>query len=820
MRSVLCRGLAISCALLLLTMATLSAQTDNPALFEIAGPPETTWASKKSGEQRALSVQLNRTVLEQIRNRSINRFQLETFEENRYQVDIQRVIEYPTGGWSFIGAIDGSHLNTVTLSIADGIVLSGIRDYNGHHFYKLQFDPARGSHLLTEVDPHQDDELSCGTHDIPLPEQQELPELEYTPKEPHLPQEASRIDVMIIYTPAAENWASQNVGGIDQVIMESMSNAQAAIDNSGLNLQFRLVHAARVDYTEYESSDGSFRDLQRLTSSPSFQPWPEDEGYIDEVHDMRDEYGADLVSMFTLANDVGGLGWLLNSVDGLPHYGFSISRVQQAASFTHVHEMGHNLGNHHSRDQAAGAAGPEGGLHEYSTGWRWIGQNGLKYASVMTYTEGDLRAPHFSNPNVEYQGTPTGSYSGTHAPADNVRSMDGIRHIVANYRPSRLSDSPPVVETLPVSGIGASFAQTGARVTDNGGSWLTELGICWGTEPDPGFTNDCFTAGSESSEFTYSIHGLLQGTTYYTRAYATNQDYTTFGSNRSFTTLELQIPVTEAATDVSAVSFLANWQPSPAADDYLLDLSTDPDFSSYHAGIEQHPVGGNTSYLVRNLSPGTGYFYRIRSSSGENSSEPSGTIVVMTVDIDRNHSTVDLSREKVLATGVQTSTIQVNVLNQKGVPVSGIPVELQAAPDISTIRDNALTTDTEGVARFIVSGENEETVTYRAFAAGLEVGDPVRIEFLNSDGVLTLGHNFPNPFSTQTTIPVTIPEPGRARIEIVNIQGRRVQTVADQTFETGYFEIPFLASELASGVYFCRLITEKGVRTEKLLLVR
>src|SRR5690625_443567 len=65
-------------------------------------------------------------------------------------------------------------------------------------------------------------------------------------------------------------------------------------------------------------------------------------------HSLRNEYGADLVSMFTSTHDVGGIAWMQISRNPEPYYGYSITRVQQAAtSATHVHEMGHNMGSAH-----------------------------------------------------------------------------------------------------------------------------------------------------------------------------------------------------------------------------------------------------------------------------------------------------------------------------------------------------------------------------------------------------------------------------------------------------------------------------------------
>lgn len=251
--------------------------------------------------------------------------------------------------------------------------------------------------------------------------------------------EFAEIDVMIVYTPAANTWANNNYGNIENVISDAMQRAQLVCDNSNALINMNLVHSAQVSYTE---SGIAGIDLRRITASTSFNPWGEVyegytiSGYMYEVHDWRNENSADLVALFQVMSGTGGIAWLLNSTDGRPDYAFSITRVQQAGiSYTHIHEMGHNMGTHHHKEQNS-QPGP--GLFSYSAGWRWTGIGGGRYCSVMTYESGyffddwvtHTRVPHFSNPDIDYDGIPTGHS----ADGDNARGLREIRHIIADYR--------------------------------------------------------------------------------------------------------------------------------------------------------------------------------------------------------------------------------------------------------------------------------------------------------------------------------------------------------------------------------------------------
>ena len=137
----------------------------------------------------------------------------------------------------------------------------------------------------------------------------------------------------------------------------------------------------------------------------------------------------------------GGLGYAMMGYhlpEGIPDYAFSLTRVQQASwTYTHVHEMGHNMGAGHHKEQDF-QAGPQ--AFTYSAGWRWTGNDSSRYCSVMAYTDGSYyddeqthtRVAHFSNPSISHQGQATGHASD----GDNARTIRETKHVIAAYRAS------------------------------------------------------------------------------------------------------------------------------------------------------------------------------------------------------------------------------------------------------------------------------------------------------------------------------------------------------------------------------------------------
>ena len=111
------------------------------------------------------------------------------------------------------------------------------------------------------------------------------------------------------------------------------------------------------------------------------------------------------------------------------------------------------------------------------------------------------------------------------------------------------SISAPTVTTLAVTEPTTTTATGNGNVTDDGGSPITERGVCWGTNHNPdlnGSFNSCTTNGTGT--YQVSMTGLTPGTTYYVRAYAINSEGTSYGSEVSFSTGAQQYTITVSAS--------------------------------------------------------------------------------------------------------------------------------------------------------------------------------------------------------------------------------------------------------------------------------
>jgi len=90
--------------------------------------------------------------------------------------------------------------------------------------------------------------------------------------------------------------------------------------------------------------------------------------------------------------------------------------------------------------------------------------------------------------------------------------------------------------TSAVSSITTNTATCGGNITSDGGAPVTDRGICWNTTGLPSTTDNKTLNGFGVGSYTSELSGLTYNTTYYVRAYATNQYGTIYGDELHFTT--------------------------------------------------------------------------------------------------------------------------------------------------------------------------------------------------------------------------------------------------------------------------------------------
>lgn len=183
--------------------------------------------------------------------------------------------------------------------------------------------------------------------------------------------------------------------------------------------------------------------------------------------------------------------------------------------------------------------------------------------------------------------------------------------------------TPPVVATTNVSDITSSTALIEETVINDGGTEITDIGICWGTSPNPTIGSNKTNVVSGSKPFTCIITGLTANTKYYVRAYATNSAGTSYGNEVTFTTNNITkattIPTltTTVITSITSTTAVSGGNITDDGGGNIIakgiSWSITPNWDIY--GNDESIYGngpGSESFVsnLSNLNPGTTYYVK------------------------------------------------------------------------------------------------------------------------------------------------------------------------------------------------------------------
>ncbi len=277
---------------------------------------------------------------------------LDLFNNKHYKACVEKVSINVNGTLSIRAKIVGFNFAYCFINTSNNKTDINIEVPEKNEYYSSSYDKKTEKYFLMEIDISKQDYLegapcvippadNSRTNDFLKKEKEKKKKMiqEMTTKGLNDVKNAvDTITILAVYTQAANAYTVDNGRTMDNVISATLEKGNLVLENSETFLFLKLVHSEQVDYEELNTT----QDLDNLQGKT--------DGFMDNVHDLRDEYAADLVVLFEGEDFMAaGIGYLFQDNYSSPDYGFSINNISTIRfGYTTIHEIGHNLGCGHS----------------------------------------------------------------------------------------------------------------------------------------------------------------------------------------------------------------------------------------------------------------------------------------------------------------------------------------------------------------------------------------------------------------------------------------------------------------------------------------
>jgi len=237
----------------------------------------------------------------------------------------------------------------------------------------------------------------------------------------------TNLDILFVHSEEFAQTFVDPEARIEQLIGYS----NAAYDNSGILINMRAAAIVELDINNDDSASALLDDVRFSRDG------------FDNIGNLRDQFGADLVTVLTSRNDNGANG-IATIGNRFASSGFSSTKLSmRCCDLVFTHEIGHNLGSGHQRQELNlnGISPCTGGFTGFSCGHALNVGNTNVWGTIMSSGFSIMRNSLFSNLRLDCQGSPCGIAQGQPGAADNQTSFNQSILTISQFRDEVLPSS-------------------------------------------------------------------------------------------------------------------------------------------------------------------------------------------------------------------------------------------------------------------------------------------------------------------------------------------------------------------------------------------
>ncbi|MCK4594376.1 T9SS type A sorting domain-containing protein, partial [bacterium] len=353
---------------------------------------------------------------------------------------------------------------------------------------------------------------------------------------------------------------------------------------------------------------------------------------------------------------------------------------------------------------------------------------------------------------------------------------------------------------------------------------LESYTLWWGTDPD---FND-YNEVTDIAESEYQItEGIEDGDRIYWRVKSIDVDEEEYWAVEldwyfDVDLIYFHLLSPESGEVVDTLTPLLDWEDSPVPDheSYTLWWGTDPDFETYN---EVTDIVESEYQIADGIQDGDRIWWRVKS-----------------IDVDEEEYwavEMDWYFDVDLGGGVDIVDFSANAEDEgilvdwriEGDSPSGLRV-LRSVGDAEpvAIHHNPL----PGSATSYLDRKDKgfQPLAGMEYRYWLEVtdNDGLVIRFGPTEAVtvpeyipeLILYAAYPNPSRETINFVFSLPDEGRVELSVYDLSGRRIASLVDSNMSAGRHEVSWSCGAVSTGVYLCRLETDAGSITQRLVIAR